>query len=256
LGPGPLWEGLFSLYNNRTTTVERGNMMEKIFIVEDEMAIARVLKAYLEKEGYNTVMAYDGESAIEQFEQEKPDLVILDVMLPKKDGWEVLKYIREKSACPVIMLTALSDLNYRLDGFQYGADDYIPKPFAAQEVVARVKAVLKRSPSLMMDKDERVFGSLKINVKSHEVFLHGELVKLTPRDLAVLVFFAEHPNQTFTREQLIEYVWGIDYEGSDRAVDLVIKRLRKALMNWPSHEGEIKTLRGLGYQFCVYERTT
>lgn len=229
--------------------------MKKILIVEDEIAIARVLKAYLEKEGFDTVIAYDGENAIEQFQQKNPNLVILDVMLPKKDGWEVLKYIREKSACPIIMLTALSDLNYRLDGFQYGADDYITKPFAAQEVVARVKAVLKR-PIFIMHEDEKVFGSLKINMKSHDVFLQGEPVKLTPRDLAVLVFLAKHPNQTFTRDQLIEYIWGIDYDGSDRAVDLAIKRLRKALMKWPPNEGEIKTLRGLGYQFCVYERTT
>ncbi|MCZ0756927.1 response regulator transcription factor [Anoxybacillus sp. J5B_2022] len=229
--------------------------MKKILIVEDEIAIARVLKAYLEKEGFDTVIAYDGENAIEQFQQKNPNLVILDVMLPKKDGWEVLKYIREKSACPIIMLTALSDLNYRLDGFQYGADDYITKPFAAQEVVARVKAVLKR-PIFIMHEDEKVFGSLKINMKSHDVFLQGEPVKLTPRDLAVLVFLAKHPNQTFTRDQLIEYIWGIDYDGSDRAVDLAIKRLRKALMKWPPNEGEIKTLRGLGYQFCVYGRTT
>jgi len=146
----------------------------------------------------------------------------------------------------------LGDVNYRLEGFDEGADDYIAKPFIADEVVARVKAVLRRvaseKPSIIN------FGKLHIDFNGHSVRLDGKEVLLTPRDLSVLLFLSKRPNQTFTREQLIEHVWGWDYDGSDRAVDLSIKRLRKALTNWSENEGEIRTLRGLGYQFNVHQK--
>lgn len=224
--------------------------MEKILIVEDEFAISQVLKAYLTKVQFMTEQAYTGSEAIAKFHAWHPDLVLLDVMLPEKNGWEILKEIREVSSCPVIMLTALGDVNYRLDGLNGGADDYIAKPFEAEEVVARVKAVLRRSAT-EEETPKKQFGALEINLQSHDVLLNGYAVELTPRDLSVLIFLAEHPNQTFTREQLIENVWGWEYEGSDRAVDLAVKRLRKALQDWPEEQGEIKTLRGLGYQFSV-----
>jgi DNA-binding response OmpR family regulator len=225
----------------------------KILVVEDEYAISQVLKAYLQKVDYEVVQAYDGDEAIEKFHEYYPDLVLLDVMLPNKDGWEILKEIRKESNCPVIMLTALGDVNYRLEGLNSGADDYISKPFVADEVVARVKAVLRRSQA---DSDNPVkrFGGLEVNLKAHEVTVNGKAISLTPRDLSVLLFLAEYPNQTFTRDQLIEQIWGWDYDGSDRAVDLAIKRIRKALKDWPSSEGEIKTLRGLGYQLSVYKK--
>ncbi|MGE7904253.1 response regulator transcription factor [Peribacillus sp. NPDC094092] len=228
--------------------------MKKILVVEDEIAISMVLKAYLEREGFDVVQVYDGLNAIPVFEESKPDLVLLDVMLPGKEGWDILKEIRENDTCPVIMLTALTEVDYRLSGFKSGADDYISKPFVAEEVVARVHAVLRRSSSAVAeDGHVHEFGSLTIDDLSYMVHLNGEEINLTPRDLSLLVFFAKHPNQIFTREQLLDQVWGMDYDGSDRAVDLAIKRIRKAIDAWPVTEGEIKTLRGLGYQLSVYE---
>ncbi|SNT50143.1 DNA-binding response regulator, OmpR family, contains REC and winged-helix (wHTH) domain [Bacillus sp. OK838] len=228
--------------------------MKKILVVEDEIAISMVLKAYLEREGFNVIQVYDGLKAIPVFEETEPDLILLDVMLPGKEGWDILKEIREEDTCPVIMLTALTDVDYRLSGFKSGADDYISKPFVAEEVVARVHAVLRRSSSVVAEGDHvHEFGSLTIDDQSYMVHLDGEEINLTPRDLSLLIFFAKHPNQIFTREQLLDQVWGMDYDGSDRAVDLAIKRIRKAIDAWPVTEGEIKTLRGLGYQLSVYE---
>nr|WP_106778935.1 response regulator transcription factor [Lysinibacillus timonensis] len=224
-----------------------------ILVVEDEYAISQVLKAYLVKSNFKVEIASDGEQALIKFKDFAPDLILLDVMLPKMSGWEVLKEIRQVSVCPVIMLTALGDVNYRLDGLNNGADDYIAKPFVADEVVARVKAVLRRTQSESEQPVKR-FGQLEINLKAHQVLINKKNVILTPRDLSVLLFLAENPNQTFTREQLIENVWGWDYFGSDRAVDLAVKRIRKALKDWPPSEGEIKTLRGLGYQLSVYTK--
>ena len=226
--------------------------MKKILMVEDEFAISQVLKAYLTKQNYEVVQCYTGEEAIEVFEKENPDLVLLDLMLPGKNGWAIIKEIRSLGNCPVIMLTALGDINYRLEGFDEGADDYIAKPFIADEVVARVNAVLRRVSSETTSTS--IFGKLHIDFNGHSVRLDGKEIFLTPRDLSVLLFLAKKPNQTFTRDQLIEYVWGWDYEGSDRAVDLSIKRLRKALADWSEQEGEIRTLRGLGYQFNVQQK--
>jgi len=223
--------------------------METIIVVEDEKPISQVLQAYLKKEKYRVLPVFRGDEALDVIEREKPDLVLLDVMLPGKNGWTILEEIRSKTAIPVIMLTALGETPDRLKGFDIGADDYIPKPFVAEEVVARVKAVLRRNNR--EPGDVLTYGSLEVNPQAYEVRLNGKIIELTPKDLALLLFLAEHPNQAFTREQLIENVWGWDYEGSDRAVDLAIKRIRKALETWPKEEGDIKTLRGLGYQFRV-----
>lgn len=224
-------------------------MNMKVLIVEDEQAISQVLKVYLRKAGFETEQVFTGSEAFFIFERFQPDLVLLDVMLPGKDGWTILKEIREQSQTPVIMLTALGDTHFKLDGLNGGADDYIAKPFEAEEVVARIKAVLRRvnQPQHAV----KQFGALQIDSTAHQIHLHGEEVTLTPRDLSVLLFLAEHPNQTFTRDQLLEHVWGWNYDGSDRAVDLSIKRLRKALQAWAADEGEIRTLRGLGYQLRV-----
>ncbi len=226
--------------------------MKTILIVEDELSISQVLKVYLQKANFKTEQVFNGNEVMGKFIQTNPDLVLLDVMLPGKDGWTILKEIRNESNCPVIMLTALGDVNYKLAGLNNGADDYISKPFIADEVVARVHAVLRRS---QIDTESiKYFGTLQIDQKSHNVKIDNEEVELTPRDLSLLLFLADNPNQTFSREQLIEHVWGFEYDGSDRAVDLAIKRLRKSLQHWPASEGEIKTLRGLGYQFCVYKK--
>jgi DNA-binding response OmpR family regulator len=227
------------------------NAMKTILVVEDEIAISMVLGAYLEKEGYAVHYAYNGIEALQKAEEVKPALILLDVMMPQLDGFRVLEKIREKSSCPVIMITALSDMNQKLQGFDGGADDYITKPFVAEEVLARVSAVLRRSPQLEEAEQVKLYGTLKINLRAHQVFLNGVEIQFTPRDLSLFLFLAENPNHTFTREQLIENVWGYDYEGSDRAVDLAIKRIRKLLSGWDKEDGEIKTLRGLGYQFYV-----
>ncbi|MBW7455567.1 response regulator transcription factor, partial [Paenibacillus sepulcri] len=171
-----------------------------------------------------------------------------DVMLPGMDGWEVLNGIRRKSPCPVIMLTARGEVTDRIHGLNEGADDYMTKPFEPEEVVARIHAVLRRPPRSLVSSEQVVIGSLRIDFKSRSVYLNGASLSITPRDLSLLLFLAEHPNQIFYREQLIEKVWGIDYDGSDRAVDLAIKRLRKALLHWPAEEGELRTMRGTGYQ--------
>ena len=228
--------------------------MAHILVIEDEYAISQVLKVYLKKVGYDVTQCFRGDEALDKFIETQPDLVLLDIMLPEKNGWIILKEIREFSACPIIMLTALGEVNYRLEGFDQGADDYIPKPFIADEVVARVKAVLRRAEGSTDSSSLKRYGSLEIDSKAHRVLLGGKEIVLTPRDLSVLLFLADHPNQTFTRDQLIDHVWGWEYDGSDRAVDLAVKRLRKALMDWDEAEGEIKTLRGLGYQLSVQKK--
>lgn len=228
--------------------------VETILIIEDEETISRVLAAYFKKEGYHIIQAYDGEEGIQRFQDLSPSLVILDIMLPKRNGKEILTSIRQTSDCPVIMLTALGEVDDRLNGLNNGADDYITKPFIGEEVVARAKAVLRRYHQDDRANETKQFGSLVVNEQAHTVTLNGIALSLTPRDLALLLFFAKHPNQTFTREQLLDQVWGIDYTGSDRAVDLAVKRLRKVLSYWPSDEGEIKTIRGLGYQLSVYKQ--
>lgn len=228
--------------------------MKKILIVEDEQTISRVLSVYLQHARYEVVQEFDGEGALRAFAEHSPHLVLLDVMLPGKDGWSILEDIRKVSACPVIMLNALGDIDYRLKGLNQGADDYITKPFIGEEVIARVHAVLRRSANVIDSDNSKQFGSLKINLDSHVVTINGEEVVLTPKDLSLLIFLAERPNRTFTREDLIESVWGMDYGGSDRAVDLAVKRIRQVLSDWPVTQGEIRTHRGLGYQFCVYEK--
>ncbi|MFS0780027.1 response regulator transcription factor [Neobacillus sp. 3P2-tot-E-2] len=228
--------------------------MKTILVVEDEKTISRVLAVYLQHAGYYVVQAYDGDEAFRLFHENSPNLVLLDVMLPGRDGWSILGDIRKVSACPVIMLTALGDIDYRLKGLNQGADDYITKPFVGEEVIARVHAVLRRSANVFDTDNSKQFGSLKINLDAHIVTINGEEVILTPKDLSLLIYLAERPNRTFTRDDLIDSVWGMDYEGSDRAVDLAIKRIRQALSEWPVSQGEIRTHRGLGYQFCVYEK--
>ncbi|MCM3732602.1 response regulator transcription factor [Fictibacillus nanhaiensis] len=228
--------------------------MKTILLVEDEETISRVLTVYLKHEGYEVLQAFDGESGIKQFAEHTPNLVLLDVMLPDRDGWNILQEIRQNSSCPVIMLTALGDIDYRLKGLNQGADDYITKPFIGEEVIARINAVLRRSANVFETDNIKQYGSLSLNLDSHVVKINGEPVVLTPKDLSLLFFLAARPNRTFTRDNLIEQVWGLDYDGSERAVDLAIKRIRQALAPWPDSQGEIRTLRGLGYQFCVYEK--
>ncbi len=226
--------------------------MQAIMVVEDEPSIAMVLKAYLEHAGYRVIIAADGEEALKKFNETKPLLVLLDLMLPGRDGLAVLDEIRRRSSCPVIIVTARGTVEDRLYGFKQGADDYIPKPFDPEEVVARVKAVLRRQ-SFLVEQDFFQFGSLTIDFTSRQAAVKGKPVMLAPRDWDLLSFFVRRPNQVFTRDQLLDYVWGLDYEGGDRAVDVAVKRLRQSLRDWPADEGEIGTVRGMGYMLRVQE---
>jgi len=224
-----------------------------ILVVEDELGISRMLKTYLEKAGYEVSQAFDGNEALRQFSALAPDLVLLDVILPGKDGWHVLKEIRQQSSCPVIMLTPFSQKQQIVAALNQGTDDCIAKPLDGEEVVARVNAVLRRFPRYLENHGTRQYGSLKLDFAARTVSVKGVPISLIPRDLSLLLFLARHPNRTFSREQLITEVWGLDFRGSERAVDLAVKRIRRALRHWPVTEGEIKTFRGMGYQFCVYQ---
>ncbi|MCU6793086.1 response regulator transcription factor [Paenibacillus sp. WQ 127069] len=225
--------------------------MKQILLIEDDTVISMVLKAYLDREGYSVRQAYSCREAISAFQSKTPELVLLDLGLPDGDGLTLLAYIRERSACPVIILTALSDLTHKLEGLNQGADDYISKPFIGEEVIARVNAVLRRSSHSFKQAEVQHYGSLRVNYKAHSVHLNEEELKFTPKDLDLLFYLLQHPNQTLSREQLIEGVWVYDYEGSDRAVDMAINRVRQALRNWNPLEGEIVTIRGMGYQARV-----
>ncbi|WGU94406.1 response regulator transcription factor [Paenibacillus dendritiformis] len=224
--------------------------MKKILLIEDEAPIARLLQAYLAREPYE--VRWDaGDGDLEGlFLSWRPDLVLLDLTLPDQDGMEILKQLRQYGSCPVIIVTARGAVPDRLRGLQEGADDYIPKPFDPEEVVARVQAVLRRS-TYMADHEAVRLGSLVIDFTSCAVYLNEQAVPLIPRDWNVLAFLARRPNQCFSREQLLDSIWGIDYEGGDRAVDTTIKRLRQCLKDWPESEGAIRTLRGMGYSLHV-----
>lgn len=220
--------------------------MQTILIAEDEKPIVRLLQAYLTQAGYVVETAMDGQAALLAFARVRPALILLDINLPVLDGWGVLEEVRKQSSCPVIMLTARGDVQDRLRGLQNGADDYIPKPFDPEEVVARVQAVLRR-PSTLIETDQVRIGSLTVDFIARSIILAGDPLSLAPRDWDLLAFLVRHPNQSFTRDQLLDRVWGIDYEGGDRAVDVAIKRLRQSLRDWSTEEGEIVTIRGMGY---------
>jgi len=226
-------------------------MSNKILIVDDEKNIVELSKLYLEKEGFATVCAYDGEEALRIFESDEPELVILDIMLPKKDGLKVCQEIRKTSQIPIIMLTAKSDTFDKVLGLELGADDYMTKPFEPKELVARVKAVLRRSETQRdTDKKEVSFPNLSINIENYELKINGELVDAPPKEIELLYFLAQNPNRVYTREQLLDKVWGFDYFGDSRTVDVHIKRLRQKLElaheNW-----QLKTVWGVGYKFEV-----
>ena len=222
-------------------------MAKSILIVEDDNNIADLLRLYLEKEGYAVTQAYDGEAAFEAFEREKPNLVLLDVMMPKMDGWEVCRKIREKGNTPVIMLTAKGETFDKVLGLELGADDYVVKPFSPRELVARVRAVLART----MRRDGQgaesfVFGGLAIDTASHTVTIDGEAVALTPKEFDLLVFLAANKGIALSREKILQQVWNYDYFGEDRTVDTHVKMLRSHLGKYRDF---ITTVWGVGYKF-------
>lgn len=223
----------------------------KVLIADDDKHIAELIKLYFEKDGFTTVTAYDGKKAVELFKSEAPAMVILDVMMPEMDGWQVCREIRRVSNIPIIMLTAKGETFDKVLGLELGADDYMVKPFEPKELIARVKAVLRRSDTKEQSAEkELVFPNLTINLSNYEMKINGDIVEIPPKELELLYFLASNPNRVFTREQLLEEVWGFDYFGDSRTVDVHIKRLREKLegveANW-----QLKTVWGVGYKFEV-----
>ena len=226
-------------------------MSQKVLIVEDDSNIAELLHLYLEKEGFETKVAKYGGKGVEYFRSFQPNLVLLDIMLPIMDGWTVLKKIREESAAPVIMLTAKGETEDKVTGLEGGADDYIVKPFEMKEVLARIHAVLRRTGQEEEQGDQKLsFDKLVINLDSYELLVDGKRVDTPPKELELLYHLASVPNRVFTRNQLLDEVWGFDYFGDSRTVDVHIKRLREKLEG-VSDQWRLKTVWGVGYKFEV-----
>ncbi len=225
-------------------------MTNKILIVDDESNIIELIRLYLEKEGFSVLVARNGTEALSKFRTDSPDLVILDIMIPEPDGWQVCREIRLSSNVPIIMLTAKSETFDKVLGLELGADDYLTKPFEAKELVARVKAVLRRTDSKEADKKQIIFDNLIVNIENYELTISGKLTDIPPKELELLYFLASNPNRVYTREQLLEKVWGFDYFGDSRTVDVHIKRLREKLEG-TSDSWQLKTVWGVGYKFEV-----
>lgn len=222
----------------------------KILIADDDGNIRELLKIYLEKDGYNVVLAGDGEEALLKFEEENPDILLLDVMMPRLDGWQVCREIRKKSECPIIMITAKGETFDKVLGLELGADDYVVKPFEPKEIVARVKAVLRRTgkAGAESDKKEVNYDKLTVNMTKYELKVDGKVIDTPPKELELLFHLASNPNRVYTRDQLLDEVWGFEYYGDSRTVDVHIKRLREKLEG-VSEKWSLKTVWGVGYKF-------
>ena len=226
--------------------------LEKVLVVDDDPNICDVLRMYLENEGYSVILAYDGEEALVKFNALKPDIILLDVMLPTLDGWQVCREIRKTSNTPIIMLTAKGETFDKVLGLELGADDYVTKPFDAKEVMARVKAVLRRA-SGSNDAEENSkkivkYDNLEINIVNYELKVKGVPIDTPPKELELIYHFASNPNRVYTRDQLLDEVWGFDYYGDSRTVDVHVKRLREKLEG-VSDKWSLKTVWGVGYCF-------
>ncbi len=227
-------------------------MAIKVLVVEDDRNIAELLQMYLEKEGYETLLAYDGGQGLELFRSENPDLVLLDIMMPVMDGYAVCRAIRAESKTPVIMLTAKGETDDKVDGLKIGADDYITKPFQMREVLARIEAVLRRSDCAPAEKNSRrlTFENMTIDMDAFELTVNGKRVDTPPKEMELLFYLASSPNRVYTRNQLLDEVWGFDYFGDSRTVDVHVKRLREKLEG-ASEKWSLKTVWGVGYKFEV-----
>ena len=225
---------------------------KKILIVDDDENICELLRLYLEKDGFNTIVAYDGGQALQCAQINNPDLILLDIMMPVLDGWQVCREIRKNSNVPIIMLTAKGETFDKVLGLELGADDYITKPFDSKEVVARIKAVLRRTTDA--DKTDSVrevrYDRLRINITNYELEVNGEQIDTPPKELELVYHLASNPNRVYTRDQLLDEVWGFDYYGDSRTVDVHVKRLREKLEGI-SDKWSLKTVWGVGYKFEV-----
>ena len=223
-------------------------MARKVLIVEDDSNIAELVNLYLKKEGYETMVAEDGGKALDLYRVFRPDLVLLDIMLPVMDGWAVCAKIRETDSTPIIMLTAKGETIDKVAGLEMGADDYIVKPFEMKELLARVHAVLRRLGDEEVKARRLTFDGLVINLDSYELEVKGTRIDTPPKELELLFHLASSPNRVFTRNQLLDEVWGFDYFGDSRTVDVHIKRLREKLEG-VSDQWSLKTVWGVGYKF-------
>lgn len=223
-----------------------------VLIVDDEKNICELIRLYLEKEGFKTVTAYDGEEAVKIFKSVSPDIVLLDVMMPKKDGWQVCRELRGESNVPIIMLTAKGETIDKVLGLEFGADDYVVKPFDSNELVARIKAVLRRYEigGTKEADNEISYDGLKINQTTYEVFIDGKLVEMPPKEFELLFYLAKNPNKVFTRNQLLDEVWGYEFFGDSRTVDVHIKRIREKIEK-TEHSWKLKTIWSVGYKFST-----
>lgn len=222
---------------------------EKILVVDDDKNICDLLRMYLEKEGYTVTMAHNGIDAVNTFNSENPDLVLLDIMLPQLDGWQVCREIRKTSETPIIMVTAKDETFDKVLGLELGADDYVTKPFDTKEIVARIKAVLRRTSAVKSgDIKEVRYDKLTINLSNYEMKVDGVAVDTPPKELELIYHLASNPDRVFTRDQLLDEVWGFDYYGDSRTVDVHIKRLRDKLKG-VSPEWELRTIWSVGYKF-------
>ena len=224
--------------------------MEKILIVDDDLNICELLRLYIEKEGYSTVVANYGIEAIKKFKEENPALVLLDLMLPGKDGLEVCREIRKESNCPIIMLTAKGEVFDKVLGLELGADDYMVKPFEGKEVTARIRAVLRRSGNKEETVKKIELENLQLDMSKYELKIKGKKVEAPPKEKELIYYLASHPNKVFTRDQLLNEIWGFDYFGDSRTVDVHIKRIRGKLEG-VSDKWKLKTVWGVGYELEV-----
>lgn len=235
----------------KTAKRSNGDMATgKILIVDDDKNICELLRLYIEKEGFEAAIAYDGETAIEIFDSFLPDLILLDIMLPGLDGWQVCREIRKKSSKPIIMLTAKGEVFDKVLGLELGADDYVVKPFETKEVIARINAVLRRSVNASPDDENKIvsYENLSINLTNYELKVCGKQVDTPPKEMELIYHLASNPNRVFTRDQLLDEVWGFDYYGDSRTVDVHVKRLREKLEGM-SEKWALKTVWGVGYKF-------
>ena len=221
-----------------------------ILMIDDDKNMCRIVSLYLEKEGYTVETVNDGAEGLARFQELQPEMVLLDIMLPSMDGWQICREIRATSDVPIIMLTAKGEVFDKILGLELGADDYLAKPFDPKELVARVKAVIRRISKPGAEADKVSFDRLEVNLANYSVICDGKELEMPPKEIELLYFLASHANKVFTREQLLEQVWGFDYFGDSRTVDVHIKRIREKLtptdVNW-----QVKTVWGVGYKFEV-----